>query len=144
LKQYDAFTRAKMQCRICGVGVGQNIPMAGVTEAWDDVLEARSKAEYESAYTSYRQQQSDAMSEKFGQRSSAWWSQYSAYLRTAIWQTKRQLVLDRAGGVCEACGQAQAQQVHHLRYPETFGLEPLWDLRAVCIPCHKIIHPHMD
>jgi predicted HNH restriction endonuclease len=30
-----------------------------------------------------------------------------------------------------------------LKYPEVFGLEPLWDLRAVCIPCHKIIHPHM-
>jgi predicted HNH restriction endonuclease len=25
-----------------------------------------------------------------------------------------------------------------------FGHEPLWDLRAVCVPCHKIIHPHMD
>lgn len=145
IKRYDSgLLRAKLQCRKCGQGIGQNVPMAGVTEPWDEAMEARVLAEYESAVAEYRRQWDELTSHNAGRKCDSWWRSYNVYLRTAVWQAKRQLVLDRAGGVCEACGQKEAQQVHHLKYPETFGLEPLWDLRAVCIPCHKIIHPHMD
>lgn len=144
VKQYTTGPRAKRQCRRCGQGVGSNVPMAGVTELWDEDLERRVIAEYESACAEYRKANSDFYAWQRGEKSREWWSMYQRYLRSAVWSVKRDLVLERCHGVCESCGQADAQHVHHLKYPETFGLEPLWDLRAVCVPCHKIIHPHME
>jgi hypothetical protein len=47
--------------------------------------------------------------------------------------------MERAGGACEACLDAPAQQVHHLTYD--FGkLPPAWELRAVCRGCHERLH----
>lgn len=143
LKKYPSGLRAKRQCTKCGQGVGQNVPMAGVTEMWDDELERRVRNEYDSLCEAYRQKSNDFLRAQRGEKSRDWWAMYERYLRSAVWQAKRELVLERCGGVCEACRQAQAHHVHHLKYPDTFGLEPLWDLRGVCIPCHKIIHPHM-
>lgn len=144
LKGYTSGIRAKRQCRKCGQGVGANVPMAGVTEPWDEELERKVNDEYEAACAAYRSQIDDAMRAQRGEKSREWWEMYHRYLRSSVWQVKRQLVLDRCGGVCESCGQEDAEHVHHLKYPETFGHEPLWDLRAVCVPCHKIIHPHME
>lgn len=143
LKQYPSGMRAKMQCRKCGQGVGPNVAMRGVTEVWDEELEVRVSREYQSLCDEYRQRAANSSCELRGERSREWWEMYGRYLESPVWHTKRLLVLERCGGICECCGQADAQQVHHLKYPEVFGLEPLWDLRAVCIPCHKIIHPHM-
>jgi 5-methylcytosine-specific restriction endonuclease McrA len=50
------------------------------------------------------------------------------------------LVLQRANGHCEGCGQRKAVQVHHLTY-EHVGQEFLWELRAVCSECHDRLHP---
>ncbi len=47
--------------------------------------------------------------------------------------------MERSGGVCEACGDAPAAQVHHLTY-ERIGRELLFDLAAVCLECHKKAH----
>jgi hypothetical protein len=143
LKKYASGVRAKKQCVKCGQGVGQNVSMAGVVELWDEDLELRVRSEYDAACAEYRQANDDFYRWQRGEKSREWWSLYEQYMRSAVWQTKRELVLERCGGVCESCGQADAQHVHHLKYPDTFGLEPLWDLRGVCVPCHKIIHPHM-
>jgi 5-methylcytosine-specific restriction endonuclease McrA len=118
--------------------------MSGVTEHWDEELEREVSEQYEEACSAYRSQIDECMRAQRGEKSREWWDMYHRYLRSSVWQVKRQLVLDRCGGFCESCGQYDAEHVHHLKYPETFGLEPLWDLRAVCKPCHKIIHPHME
>lgn len=143
LKQYQSGLRAKMQCIVCGKGVGANVSMTGVIEHWDEQLESRVTAEYELACEEYRDANDEFTRWQRGEKSREWWEMYERYLRSAVWQTKRELVLQRCGGICESCGQNDADHVHHLKYPETFGLEPLWDLRAVCIPCHRLIHPHM-
>lgn len=143
LKQYPSGLRAKMQCRKCGQGVGNNVAMRGITEVWDEDLESRVAREYESLCNEYRTRITSQARLGRGERSREWWEEYERYLRSVTWHTKRLLVLERCGGICECCGQRDAEQVHHLKYPDVFGLEPLWDLRAVCIPCHKIIHPHM-
>ncbi len=144
LKQYPSGLRAKMQCRECGQGVGHNISMRGVTELWDEDLDRRVSAEYQSACDEYRKNACGLYFETRGQNSREWWAVYNGYLRSEIWRAKRQFVFDRCGGLCESCGQNDAEHVHHIKYPDVFGHEPLWDLRAVCVPCHKIIHPHMD
>lgn len=145
LKRYESgVVRASLQCRKCGQRVGQQVPMAGVTEDWDDALEEGTQEDYRKAVAEHQRRRTEWYSAQRRVCGPQWWRAYNAYLRTSVWQLKRTLVLERAGGICEACGQRNAEQVHHLSYPHTFGLEPLWDLRAVCLPCHKIIHPHME
>ena len=118
--------------------------MRGIMEIWDDELELRVVNEFKEACDQWQQSTSQLRDSLRNDRSRRWWELYEQYLHSAVWHLKRIRVMDRCGGICEACGQADAEQVHHLKYPEVFGLEPLWDLRAVCVPCHKIIHPHME
>lgn len=146
LKRYATGSKARMQCVKCGAGVGNFIPSAGVFEAWDESLEGRVSSEREKVYEDYRRKFQDwcnQLQTRRDRRSDAWWTAYDKYLKTAVWQVKRQLVLERCSGVCEACGQSQATQVHHLSYPKILGTEPLWELRGVCVRCHEMIHPHM-
>lgn len=144
LKHYASGVRARMQCRKCGQGVGSQIAMKGVTDLWDEELETRVQNEYDAACKEWKRQADQFMQPHNVERPESWWELYDRYLKSAVWAAKRELVFRRCGGVCEACGQAAAEQVHHLKpYPDTFGLEPLWTLRAVCRPCHEIIHPHM-
>ena len=67
---------------------------------------------------------------------SEWSERYRAYLRSPEWQEKRLAVFERAGGVCESCREAPAEEVHHETYDNVFR-EPLWDLRAVCAECRS-------
>lgn len=138
LKKYQGGLLAKRQCRKCGRGQGNIVPRAGVTELWDDKLEEQVAADYSAAV---REWESQYRAEEW-QRPD-FWEAHAKYMKSAVWKTKRELVFRRADGICECCGQRRAEQVHHLSYPEVFGLEPLWTLRAVCRKCHEIIHPHM-
>jgi 5-methylcytosine-specific restriction endonuclease McrA len=66
--------------------------------------------------------------------------EYENYiLRSDEWQSKREKVLWRCRGLCEACLINKATQIHHLNYDSLFN-EVLWDLKGVCADCHKKIH----
>lgn len=73
------------------------------------------------------------------EQSQAWWTAYNAYLETDEWRQRRAKVLKRAGGICEGCRKRPATQVHHLTYDRVRN-EMLFDLVAVCGPCHSQIH----
>ena len=77
------------------------------------------------------------------QRDREWWAWYSAYLETPEWAARRQLVFLRARGVCEGCRSASPTHVHHLTY-EHAGDELLYELVALCQPCHQRAHPAKD
>ena len=68
-----------------------------------------------------------------------WWQGYGRYLETDEWRNKRRRVLDRDGGMCQACLIRTAEQVHHLTYKRVFH-EPLFDLISVCRVCHYALH----
>ena len=68
-----------------------------------------------------------------------WFSWYSTYLRSPAWRERSASVIRRAGGVCEGCGKRPATQAHHPTYVHV-GDEFLWELRAVCKPCHDRFH----
>lgn len=75
-----------------------------------------------------------------------WWDIYDIYIKSVHWSIKRNIVLARAKNeegipICEACGQSQAIQVHHLTY-RNLGNEYLWELKAVCLACHQRLHPN--
>jgi hypothetical protein len=72
------------------------------------------------------------------ERSAQWWDAYHAYLSSPEWRERRRRVLKRANGVCEACLEQEATQVHHETYKHV-GNEPLFELRAVCVECHERI-----
>lgn len=72
-------------------------------------------------------------------RKTSWWTQYSAYLRSAEWRARSQAAIAAANGVCTYCRERPAVQAHHISYARV-GHELLEDLRAICIPCHILQH----
>lgn len=73
------------------------------------------------------------------ERSAAWRAQYADYLDSQEWSEKRQLVMERAGDLCEGCRQSEAAEVHHLTY-ENVTREFLFELVAMCADCHDRWH----
>lgn len=145
LKKYErGGVRALMQCLQCGQKASNFMAVAGVTKSWDVELEDRVRRDYEAAKAEWERDRLDAHEHANETANRQWWTAYDKYLKTSVWAIKRELVLERCGGVCESCGQRRVEHVHHKKYPNVFGLEPLWDLAGVCVPCHKLIHPHMD
>jgi hypothetical protein len=65
---------------------------------------------------------------------------YDAYLNGPVWAKKRAAALARAAGVCEACGQGEPVEVHHLERPTVLGEEALDTLQALCARCHRAAH----
>jgi hypothetical protein len=65
---------------------------------------------------------------------------YNDYIKNdPRWRALSNKAIERAGGVCEGCGNRPATQAHHLTY-EHLGNEFLWELRAVCRQCHERVH----
>lgn len=136
--------RALMQCLNCGQKSSNFISVTGVNKHWDVELENRVKQDYEAAKAQWDRGRIEAYEDAKETASRQWWSAYDEYRGTSVWAVKRELVFERCNGVCESCGQRRAEHVHHKKYPDVFGLEPLFDLVGVCVPCHKLIHPHME
>ena len=139
-----------MQCLRCGratsqalatekaLQIAQRMGLSGLQDLspWDQKL----RDEYEKAQSAIwkaldakRKEQWDANA---WERSEA----YRSYLLTPEWREKRELVMLRARCICEGCGTADAEEVHHLKYPREWGTEFLFDLVALCRPCHERIH----
>lgn len=120
----------RYQCQSCGRAIGNAVSRKDIHVPVDQVPLWNAQAE-DSLWQAYAVESNI--------RQSKWWGSYTEYLASDRWARKRQKVLDKAGGICEACGDRPAQEVHHLTY-RNVGAEPLWDLRAVCKPCHDFIH----
>ncbi len=65
--------------------------------------------------------------------------EYAEYLASQEWWDRRTLVLERSNGLCEGCREAEAVDVHHLSYAH-ITQEFLFELVALCAPCHERIH----
>ena len=66
---------------------------------------------------------------------------YDEYLGSAIWREKRTLVLQRSTRRCEHPGcNRPVEEVHHKRYPEVWGNEPIDWLVALCVSHHREAH----
>lgn len=60
---------------------------------------------------------------------------YQAYLRTDAWNDRRWDAIERAGHVCERCGNERRLEVHHKTYAN-LGCEKPEDLEVLCSDCH--------
>ncbi len=88
---------------------------------------AARQAEQQEAYENARRAERDA-----------WRDRYNTYLKSPEWRGRVEKVMQRDRNVCRAdlLGCARfATQVHHLTY-DHLGHEPLFDLIAICAPCH--------
>jgi hypothetical protein len=128
----------RKQCQLCGELVEQAISKALVLDGCppkDEILLANHRAE--------RRQQREELIQKHVRKQKAhgseWGIKYNTYLRTPEWRRIAGKVLQRAGGVCEGCGEARATQVHHRSYAHVFE-EFLFELVAVCDGCHDRLH----
>ena len=66
-------------------------------------------------------------------------ARYYEYLLSPEWKALRRRVIIRAKGICEHCGVASIEEIHHLTY-RRFKRELLSDLLGLCSECHEKIH----
>jgi hypothetical protein len=121
------------QCTECGRAASAWLKQSGIADVgqlpqWDVELEQRRVESWRETLAQKREKQSEQ-----------WWAQYTAYLESAAWRSRRAAVLLRANGCCEGCGLRHATQVHHLSY-RNVTREFLWELVAICEPCHERAH----
>lgn len=127
------------QCAQCGDKVGKAIPKTTISD--DDLAELPDwDPQIGKQYYQWRSelyQESMEVARMLAEEE--WNRRYEEYLDTPEWKEKRRLVLLRAQGVCEGCRIAEATEVHHLTYSHA-GEEFLFQLVAICGPCHKRFH----
>lgn len=130
--------QVRYQCTNCGSAVGsalKRLPEHDVLQPFDETIANIFEKQKLDALNSVKKKH--YLLEKG--RSAEFQKEYDAYLKTEKWRALRTKILRRANGVCEGCGKLAATQVHHLTYKHIFE-EFLFELVAVCDPCHKRLH----
>lgn len=125
------------QCLFCGkmqVTKKSAVPLnedltAYCPEVRDNYFERRRRC--------YERQSKMAEQQRMAEKD-AWHEKYNEYLGSQRWAEKRQRVLERDGGICQACRKRPATEVHHLTYDHVFN-EPLFDLVSICRICHRAL-----
>ncbi len=133
----------KEQCLQCGAPVGNPVSKQPDLPKWDhdrhpEYLAARKAVrdailrKFVCLQASDDKQFTDSLEDRR--------AKYQAYRRTPEWQAKRSKVMRRSDGLCEGCLEAPATVVHHTTYAN-IGDELLFQLVALCRPCHARAHP---
>ena len=129
------------QCEDCGKLFRRQLPHSALASRRPEEL-SRCDLKRADAYDENYHAVASALREVIRQASSAsWWRQYTAYLQTPEWKRRAEAAIRAAGGLCTVCRIRKATQAHHLAY-DRVGHEMPEDLRAVCVPCHQVEHPH--
>lgn len=136
--QSDGKPFYRIQCADCGEKLSHSLPHSSVPNRercpqWNEELYQR---RLHSGFAAYEQNREAAIAK----RKAEWRAVYRRYLASADWQSVRQRVLQRAHGTCEGCLVAPATEVHHQTYAHV-GDELLFELVAICRPCHERLHP---
>ncbi len=136
--QSDGKPFYRIQCPDCGEKLSGQLPHSSIPNRercpqWNEELY---QSRLNGGGAAYEQLRTAAVAK----RKAEWREVYHRYLASADWQSVRQRVLKRAQGTCEGCLQAPATQVHHQTY-EHVGDELLFELVAICRPCHERLHP---
>ena len=136
--QSDGKPFYRIQCADCGQKLSHSLPHSSVPNRerrppWNEELYQRRLRSGQAAYGQCREA-------AIAKRKAEWRAVYRRYLASADWQSVRQRVLSRAWGTCEGCLEAPATEVHHKTYAHV-GDEFLFELVAICRPCHERAHP---
>ena len=136
--QSDGKPFYRIQCPDCGQKLSNQLPHSSVPNRercprWNEELYQRHLL---GRNTAIEQSRAAAIA----RRKAEWRAVYRRYLASADWQSVRERVLRRAWGTCEGCLEAPATEVHHRTYAHV-GDELLFELVAICRPCHERLHP---
>ena len=136
--QSDGKPFYRIQCPDCGQKLSNQLPHSSVPNRercprWNEELYQRLLHSRNAAIEQSREA-------AIARRKAEWRAVYNRYLASADWQSVRQRVLRRAHGTCEGCLEAPATEVHHQTYAHV-GDELLFELVAICRPCHERLHP---
>lgn len=135
----------RQQCLTCGRLIGNPVKRTPETDELDEI-----DRELEPTYEARRKEEWAALSKRYVALQESRWRgsaegksyfqrSHADYLASPEWAERRSLVMDRANGQCEGCRKARATEVHHLSY-RNWGNEFLFELVALCGPCHDRIH----
>jgi hypothetical protein len=73
--------------------------------------------------------------------SSCWFTNVRSCVAARDWERLRRMIIRRAGGVCECCGQSPGTDAHERwHYDDTSGVQSLRRLILVCGACHEATH----
>jgi 5-methylcytosine-specific restriction endonuclease McrA len=127
------------QCLNCGAPVGTRVgakPYNWHQMAAMPLFDEELRKSYFRAYIARYEAQRLAETERLRAQVR---DEYQQYLRTPEWIAKRNLVLQREQRLCQGCRAAPATEAHHTTYVH-IGEEFLFELVAVCRPCHDRFH----
>lgn len=125
------------QCLKYGRAVGNaaKIDQNASEPDWDVTLSDRAHSEVEET----RSRIYEIALDRTANLETEGYADYEEYLASDKWARKRKAILERDKGLCQACLKRQATEVHHLTYERIFD-EPMFDLVAICRPCHERLH----
>ena len=125
------------QCQRCGESQRQPVAKAKALQACGGVEPPPFDTLLLESWEHRRNESAANISAKFSRN--AFFAEYDEYLASPAWARRRQLVLNRAHGKCEGCGERPPVQVHHLTYAHVTH-EFLFELVALCGECHDRLH----
>jgi hypothetical protein len=125
------------QCQRCGESRNQPLAKAKALQASGGLEPPPFDDELRDEWEQRRSEAAEQIKERFSRE--AFFADYDPYLKSPAWSKRRNLVLKRAAGICEGCGEHPPTQVHHLSY-QNVGAEFLFELVAVCEACHDRLH----
>ena len=66
---------------------------------------------------------------------------YDDYRHTEVWKKLRNKRKRMDNYRCQKCGTGINIEVHHMRYPDVWGMESVEDdLVTLCATCHALVH----
>jgi hypothetical protein len=124
-----------LQCLTCGHNCGSK-PEAGrdlsKLKQWDPRL----VEEWDKRRAAYWEAMRQQFEQDRAEKSRHFSEKYHQHLKSEKWKQLCRHVLARCKGICEGCAEQRAVHVHHLTY-EHLSDEFLFELVAVCVPCHE-------
>jgi 5-methylcytosine-specific restriction endonuclease McrA len=136
----DRYTARQLrhQCVSCGELVGAALKHALASSNTPELSRDEAMRAYRTRQAHWERQR-EQRDREFQTARARRRREYQEYLQSNAWAERHTLVIERAGGICEGCRKAAAEQVHHITY-EHVGNEFLWELVAICRTCHGRAH----
>lgn len=130
----------KRYCRSCGIATTQSLPHRSIQGTTVSLIDTAKREALVDRYINARRNALDEIANRAADRTQPdRRSEYAEYLGSAEWATKRGLVMERCGGLCEGCRTEAAAEVHHLTY-RNIRREFLFELVGLCRGCHDRWH----
>lgn len=135
--------QVREQCTNCGTLKGQSL--GGYTAEQKEALPPVNKELHEQSLNNWEgihNYRTRYLNKQRQIQSDVWNIRYAQYLQTDEWKQKREMVMLRDKYLCQCCMKNAATQVHHKSYEfvDFTGLEPCFDLVAICKDCHEKLH----